>query len=209
MASSVTRHPALGIGLAGTAQPQNNFVSEVFFTTKKLTLVTGLKMLEAVKSIVSVCSRSLPSVIPSLMLPFSVIKIALCKDDPNGNVPLGKSCNRYWSCQGGYPRLQRCPAMLVFDKNRKRCVSPPTEDCDVPATTPAPEDEAGSGQGGGEASGPPRSRGNPSQIPENRRRFQTQEGSGGFPGQGGPPLNLENLPFNLPSGAKPLSRPPN
>jgi len=133
-------------------------------------------------------------------------KHPLCKDDPNGNVPLGKSCNRYWSCQGGYPRLQRCPAMLVFDKARKRCVAPPTEDCDVPATTPAPEDEV---QGGGEVSGPPRSRGSPSQIPENRRRFQTQEGSGGFPGQGGPPLNLENLPFNLPSGAKPLSRPPN
>merc|ERR1711956_7940 len=25
--------------------------------------------------------------------------------------------------------------MLVFDKNRKRCTAPPTEDCDVPATT--------------------------------------------------------------------------
>merc|ERR1711874_330940 len=39
-------------------------------------------------------------------------KHPLCKDDANGNVPLGKSCNRYWACQGGYPRLQRCPAML-------------------------------------------------------------------------------------------------
>eukprot|EP00096_Caligus_rogercresseyi_P009824 TRINITY_DN341_c0_g1_i1.p1 TRINITY_DN341_c0_g1~~TRINITY_DN341_c0_g1_i1.p1 ORF type:complete len:282 (-),score=66.03 TRINITY_DN341_c0_g1_i1:627-1472(-) len=64
-------------------------------------------------------------------------KHPLCKDDANGNVPLGKSCNRYWACQGGYPRLQRCPAMLVFDKLRKRCVSPPTADCDIPATTPA------------------------------------------------------------------------
>merc|ERR1712154_399541 len=46
-------------------------------------------------------------------------KHPLCKDDANGNVPLGKSCNRYWACQGGYPRLQRCPAMLVFDQNRR------------------------------------------------------------------------------------------
>lgn len=62
---------------------------------------------------------------------------ALCNEDANGNVPLGKSCNRYWQCQGGYPRLQRCPAMLVFDKRSLRCVVPPTEDCEVP-TTPAP-----------------------------------------------------------------------
>lgn len=64
-------------------------------------------------------------------------KHPLCNDDPNGNVPLGKSCNRYWQCQGGYPRLQRCPAMLVFDRRSLRCVVPPTEDCDIP-TTPAP-----------------------------------------------------------------------
>lgn len=64
---------------------------------------------------------------------------ALCNDDANGNVALGKSCNRYWQCQGGYPRLQRCPAMLVFDKHSLRCVVPPTEDCDVP-TTPPPID---------------------------------------------------------------------
>jgi hypothetical protein len=50
-------------------------------------------------------------------------------------VALGKSCNRYWHCQGGYPRLQRCPAMLVFDKVSLRCVVPPTEDCEVPSTT--------------------------------------------------------------------------
>ncbi|RZF39266.1 hypothetical protein LSTR_LSTR012310 [Laodelphax striatellus] len=64
-------------------------------------------------------------------------KHPLCNDDANGNVPLGKSCNRYWQCQGGYPRLQRCPAMLVFDRRSLRCVVPPTEDCEVP-TTPAP-----------------------------------------------------------------------
>ena len=53
-------------------------------------------------------------------------------------MPLGKSCERYWSCQGGYPRLMRCPATLVFDKVSRRCVHPPTEDCDVPPTE-APE----------------------------------------------------------------------
>lgn len=58
----------------------------------------------------------------------------MCNDDANGNVPLGKSCNRYWQCQGGYPRLQRCPAMLVFDRKSLRCVVPPTEDCEVPTT---------------------------------------------------------------------------
>ncbi|KAJ8734279.1 hypothetical protein PYW07_014830 [Mythimna separata] len=69
-------------------------------------------------------------------------KHPLCNEDPNGNVPLGKSCNRYWQCQGGYPRLQRCPAMLVFDRRSLRCVVPPTEECDVPTTTaPPPEEE--------------------------------------------------------------------
>ncbi|XP_068216759.1 protein obstructor-E-like isoform X2 [Palaemon carinicauda] len=68
-------------------------------------------------------------------------KHPLCKDDPNANVPLGKSCERYWACQGGYPRLQRCPATLVFDKQSRRCVNPPTVDCDVPSTTPPPEEE--------------------------------------------------------------------
>nr|AWK28288.1 cuticular protein [Nilaparvata lugens] len=69
-------------------------------------------------------------------------KHPLCNDDANGNVPLGKSCNRYWQCQGGYPRLQRCPAMLVFDRRSLRCVVPPTEDCEVPTTPPpAPGEE--------------------------------------------------------------------
>lgn len=70
---------------------------------------------------------------------------ALCNDDANGNVPLGKSCNRYWSCQGGYPRLQRCPAQLVFDKHSLRCVVPPTEECDIPATPATPIDEQPNG----------------------------------------------------------------
>jgi len=71
---------------------------------------------------------------------------ALCNDDANGNVPLGKSCNRYWQCQGGYPRLQRCPAMLVFDRRSLRCVVPPTEDCDVPTTPPPTEGELPDGR---------------------------------------------------------------
>jgi hypothetical protein len=68
-------------------------------------------------------------------------KHPLCKDDPNGNVPLGKSCNRYWACQGGYPRLQRCPATLVFDKTSLRCVNPPTADCEAPPPAPVEEEE--------------------------------------------------------------------
>ena len=139
---------------------------------------------------------------------------ALCKDDPNGNVPLGKSCNRYWACQGGYPRLQRCPAMLVFDKKRKRCVSPPTEDCEVPATTPAPEDEEGGrnpsgGRRGGNPSGgrrggsDDRGQPQPQSLPENRRRFEIE---GGSPDQRGPPLGA--LPFDISNtGASLLSRP--
>lgn len=71
---------------------------------------------------------------------------ALCNDDANGNVPLGKSCNRYWQCQGGYPRLQRCPAMLVFDRRSLRCVVPPTEDCDVPTTPPSLEGDLPDGR---------------------------------------------------------------
>lgn len=78
----------------------------------------------------------------------SSIRLALCNEDANGNVPLGKSCNRYWQCQGGYPRLQRCPAMLVFDRRSLRCVVPPTEDCDIPTTqTPIDGENPGGQQG--------------------------------------------------------------
>jgi len=99
-------------------------------------------------------------------------KHPLCKDDANGNVPLGRSCNRYWACQGGYPRLQRCPAMLVFDKTRKRCVAPPTEDCDVPPTTTPPEEVEEEDR--------------PNKIPDNRRRDQFSAS------------NRQNIPFQLP-----------
>lgn len=103
-------------------------------------------------------------------------KHPLCKDDANGNVPLGKSCNRYWSCQGGYPRLQRCPARLVFDRERKRCVAPPTSDCDVPPPLPQEEEEGGGNQGNDNNERPIRQR---TDDGENRRRFQ-----GGGPPQG-------------------------
>ncbi|XP_071546402.1 protein obstructor-E-like isoform X1 [Panulirus ornatus] len=68
-------------------------------------------------------------------------KHPLCKDDPNANVPLGQSCERYWACQGGYPRLQRCPATLVFNKLSRRCVNPPTDDCEAPLIIQDPEQE--------------------------------------------------------------------
>merc|ERR1712141_966400 len=125
-------------------------------------------------------------------------KHPLCKDDANGNVPLGKSCNRYWACQGGYPRLQRCPAMLVFDKDRKRCVSPPTADCDVPVTTPSPDDE---NQNTGQDRRRPNDNRDRGGNQENRRRFDV-----GSQGPQGPP---QGLPFNLPEGAQILASPQN
>jgi len=133
-------------------------------------------------------------------------KHPLCKDDANGNVPLGKSCNRYWACQGGYPRLQRCPAMLVFDKNRRRCVTPPTEDCEVPTTSaPPPEDEQFNGGGSAPRSPNPR-RGNNNQGGgggQRRSNNPPQQQQQPQPLDGGP--SLDNLPFNLPSGAVPLN----
>ena len=96
--------------------------------------------------------------------------------------------------------------MLVFDKNRKRCVSPPTEDCDVPATTPPTEEENQgnnnfTGQGRGEGRPRPQQQRDP--VPENRRRFQTLED-----GPRRPPVSQsQGLPFDLPSGAQLLQRP--
>eukprot|EP00094_Tigriopus_californicus_P011716 TCALIF_11320-PA protein Name:"Similar to cpg-2 Chondroitin proteoglycan 2 (Caenorhabditis briggsae)" AED:0.29 eAED:0.29 QI:0/0.2/0/0.83/0.6/0.5/6/0/405 len=133
-------------------------------------------------------------------------KHPLCKDDPNGNVRLGKSCNRYWSCQGGYPRLQRCPAMLVFNHQLKRCVNPPTDDCSVPEQQPEEEDDGNDnnnsnnnnnnnnndGEGNGQG---------------NRRNQNNQDKRRG--GDGQPRLSQQQLPknFQLPEGATLLSRP--
>merc|ERR1712110_129573 len=134
-------------------------------------------------------------------------KHPLCKDDANGNVPLGKSCNRYWACQGGYPRLQRCPAMLVFDKQRKRCVTPPTEDCEVPTTSaPLPGEEnfndgsfnGNTGSGGRGQSPNPRRGGG-----ARRRPPQGPSSGGALPLDA--PQDRPALPFNLPPGAQPLN----
>lgn len=150
-------------------------------------------------------------------------KHPLCKDDANGNVPLGKSCNRYWACQGGYPRLQRCPAMLVFDKQRKRCVAPPTADCDVPPTPPPSEDDENNDDDNQDRPfrnrnrNQDRNQGNGIGLtgtgPENRRRFQ-QGGGGSAPRREGRPNSSQGRPlppqdFNLPEGALPLNRPNN
>jgi len=139
-------------------------------------------------------------------------KHPLCKDDANGNVPLGKSCNRYWACQGGYPRLQRCPAMLVFDKNRKRCVTPPTEDCEVPTTNAPPPDNDydDNGSGSRQSSNPRRggggsgSRNGGGGGSGSRRRDQSQDQGRPIPldlpgGDNGPPN------FKLPPGVIPLN----
>ena len=94
--------------------------------------------------------------------------------------------------------------MLVFDKDRKRCVSPPTADCDVPVTTPQPDEDDNTG-----GRGRPNDNRNRDGNPENRRRFQSQSAAG--PSGGRPNLNQgppQGLPFNLPEGAQILARPP-
>lgn len=163
-------------------------------------------------------------------------KHPLCKDDANGNVPLGKSCNRYWACQGGYPRLQRCPAMLVFDKQRKRCVAPPTADCDIPPTPPPSEDDdrfngrdeqdrpvrnRNRNQDRNQNRNQDRNRNQENQDgndlsgagPENRRRFQSGGGGGGAAPrrEARPERPSQGRPqpqqdFNVPDGALPLNR---
>merc|ERR1712106_266860 len=133
-------------------------------------------------------------------------KHPLCKDDANGNVPLGKSCNRYWACQGGYPRLQRCPAMLVFDKNRKRCMTPPTEDCDVPTTNAPPPGENNSGDN---SKSRKKQQSNPRrQNSGQRRNQQAQRSPQEDQGQGErQSFNPDNLPkgLELPDGAQPFN----
>ncbi|GAB6030788.1 hypothetical protein CHUAL_007635 [Chamberlinius hualienensis] len=94
-------------------------------------------------------------------------KHPLCKDNADGRVPLGKSCTRFWQCIGGYPRLMRCPATLVFDKISKRCVEPPTEDCDVLTTTPHPAEVPANGVNGQQ-----------SQQPQQQQQQQPQQFQG-------------------------------
>lgn len=112
--------------------------------------------------------------------------------------------------------------MLVFDKQRKGCVSPPTADCDVPPPPPPEEGEEGEG-GFDEEGGEPRGRGRPRARPANRRRFQQEErfqDEGPLPDNRGPLPdnrdfierpdgrgNARPLPadFDLPDGALPLN----
>ncbi|KAG8186739.1 hypothetical protein JTE90_009808 [Oedothorax gibbosus] len=70
-------------------------------------------------------------------------KHPICKDSPNGHIPIEKSCGRFWLCVGGYPRLQRCPAGLAFSPTTGRCeIASNVPGCEPPPTTPAaPEDE--------------------------------------------------------------------
>jgi len=133
-------------------------------------------------------------------------KHPLCTEDPDANVPLGSSCERYWACQGGYPRLQRCPATLVFDKQSRRCVPPPTVDCEVPTTTEPPIDESNNfrdgqsgGSGGRQGGRNPVSRPRPSQ-PRPVQRGQQQQSQ--------QPINIapatsQDRPF-VPAGAIPV-----
>ncbi|XP_035215647.1 protein obstructor-E-like [Stegodyphus dumicola] len=69
-------------------------------------------------------------------------KHPICKDQPNGHIPIDKSCGRFWLCVGGYPRLQRCPAGLAFSQTALRCeLSQNVPGCEPPPTTAAPDDE--------------------------------------------------------------------
>lgn len=69
-------------------------------------------------------------------------KHPICKDVPNGPVPIEKSCVRYWLCVGGYPRLQRCPAGLAVNPTTLRCeLASTVPGCEPPPTTPQPDEE--------------------------------------------------------------------
>ncbi|KAH7984777.1 hypothetical protein HPB52_023971 [Rhipicephalus sanguineus] len=68
-------------------------------------------------------------------------KHPICKDNPNGHIPIEKSCVRYWLCVGGYPRLQRCPAGLAFNPTGLRCeLADNIPGCEPPPTTAPPEE---------------------------------------------------------------------
>lgn len=134
-------------------------------------------------------------------------KHPLCTEDPDANVPLGSSCERYWACQGGYPRLQRCPATLVFDKQSRRCVPPPTVDCEVPTTTEAPIDENNPGfrQEGGQFSGSgsrPTNR-RPQPRPQNQSQSPRRQQSQPQQRVNIAPQSTQDRPF-VPAGAIPV-----
>lgn len=71
--------------------------------------------------------------------------------------------------------MQRCPAMLVFDRRSLRCVVPPTEDCDVPTTQLPPESEL-------QEAGPSPGRGNNNGgSHDHQRQLQDNEDDGVVP----------------------------
>jgi len=75
----------------------------------------------------------------------------ICKDTPNGPVPIEKSCVRYWLCIGGYPRLQRCPAGLAVNPSTLKCeLATTVQGCEPPPSNgvnpPADEEEEGAEQ---------------------------------------------------------------
>jgi hypothetical protein len=91
--------------------------------------------------------------------------------------------------------------MLVFDKSRKRCVTPPTEDCEVPTTSaPLPGEEnfndgsfnGNTGSGSRGQSPNPRRGGGARRRPPAALPLDA-------------PQERPALPFNLPAGAQPLN----
>jgi len=98
-------------------------------------------------------------------------KHPICKDSPNGAVAIEKSCQRYWLCVGGYPRLQRCPAGLAFTPTNMRCeLAQTVAGCEPPPTTAAPEEEEEEGPSGGPGGSPSLNQPSSSSSPQNRAR---------------------------------------
>ncbi|XP_077564842.1 protein obstructor-E-like [Haemaphysalis longicornis] len=99
-------------------------------------------------------------------------KHPICKDNPNGHIPIDKSCVRYWLCVGGYPRLQRCPAGLAFNPTALRCeLADNIPGCEPPPTTQPPEEQEESSGGRPQQQQRPRP-----QAPAARPAPQQQQG---------------------------------
>lgn len=70
-------------------------------------------------------------------------KHPLCKDNLNGNVVFGNSCDQYWMCVHGYPRKQSCPAGLAFNKETLNCEHAASVAGCEPKPAPIEDDEDG------------------------------------------------------------------
>ncbi|PRD35655.1 UNVERIFIED_CONTAM: hypothetical protein NCL1_10867 [Trichonephila clavipes] len=108
-----TRPAAPDTGNVGTELLPSNNAPSPFFTTMFSTLVIGPTMFPIAKS----TNFTMTDFIHQR----DIILLAICKDQPNGHIPIEKSCGRFWLCVGGYPRLQRCPAGLAFSPTALRC----------------------------------------------------------------------------------------